>query len=49
MRNRTFSLKDIYVQSAAVTIRDLCESRDSCDLIFDRHELHIFIETSCTI
>ena len=31
-------------------MRELCESRDSCDdLMFDRSELHIFIETLCTI
>ena len=38
------------VQCDAVAIRELCESRDSCDdLMFDRSELHIFIETLCTI
>ena len=34
----------------AIAIRELCESRDSCDnLMFDCGELHIFIETLCTI
>ena len=34
----------------AVAIRELCESRDSCDdLMFDRGELHIFIEALCTM
>ena len=38
------------VRCDAITIRELYESRDSCDdLMFDRGELHIFIETLCTI
>ena len=38
------------VRCDAIAIRELCESRDSCDdLMFDRGELHIFIETLCTI
>ena len=38
------------VQCDAIAIRELCESRDSCEgLMFDRGELHIFIETLCTI
>ena len=38
------------VQCDAVVIRELCESRDSCDhLMFDHSELHIFIETLCTL
>ena len=38
------------VQCDAIAIRELCESRDSCDdLMFDHSELHIFIETLCTI
>ena len=38
------------VQCDAVAIRELFESRDSCDdLMFDRSELYIFIETLCTI
>ena len=38
------------VQCDAIAIRELCESRDSCyDLMFDRGELHIFIETLCTL
>ena len=37
-------------QSDAVANVKLCESRDSCDdLMSDRSELHIFIETLCTI
>ena len=36
---------DEYVQCDAVAIRELCESRDSCDdLTFDHSKLHIFIE-----
>ena len=36
-------------QSDAVAIRDLCESRDSCDDgIFDRAELNMFIDMLCT-
>ena len=35
------------VRCDAIVIRELCESRD--DLMFDRGELHIFIETICTI
>ena len=36
------------VQCDAIAIRELCESRDSCDdLMFDHSELHIFIETLC--
>ena len=32
----------------AVTITELCESRDSCDdLMLDGSQLHIFIETLC--
>ena len=38
------------VQCDAAAIRELCESRDSCDnLMFDHSELHIFIETLCTL
>ena len=38
------------VQCDAIAIRELCESRDSCDdLMFDHSELHIFIETLCTL
>ena len=38
------------VQCDAADIRELCESRDSCDdLMFDHSELHIFIETLCTL
>ena len=38
------------VQCDAVAIRELCEARDSCDdLMFDHSELHIFIETLCTL
>ena len=34
------------VQCDVIAIRELCESRDSCDdLMFDHSELHIFIET----
>ena len=41
---------DENVQCDAVAIRELCESRDSCDdLIFDHNELRIFIETLCTL
>ena len=37
------------MQCDAVAIRELCESRDTCDdLMFHRSELHIFIETLCT-
>ena len=33
------------VQRDAIAIREVCESRDSSDdLMFDRSELHIFIE-----
>ena len=33
------------VQCDAIAIRELCESRDSCDdLMFDCSELHFFIE-----
>ena len=35
------------VRCDAIAIRELCESRD--DLMFDHGELHIFIETLCTI
>ena len=38
------------VRCDAIAIRELYESLDSCDdLMFDRGELHIFIETLCTI
>ena len=38
------------VRCDAIAIRELCESRDSCDnLMLDRGELHIFIETLCTL
>ena len=38
------------VRCVAIAFRELCESRDTCDnLMFDRGELHIFIETLCTI
>ena len=38
------------VQCDAVAIRELCESRDSCDdLMFDHSELHIFIGTLYTL
>ena len=38
------------VQCDAAAIRELCESRDSCDdLMFDRNELHIFLQILCTI
>ena len=38
------SCLDEDVQCDAAAIRELCESRDSCDdLILDRSELHIFI------
>ena len=38
------------VRCDAIAIRELCESRDSCDdLMLDRGELHIFIGTLCTI
>ena len=41
---------DECVQYDAIAIRELCESRDSCDdLMFDHSELHIFIETLCTL
>ena len=37
------------VQCDAIAIRELCESRDSCDdLMFDCSELHILVETLCT-
>ena len=37
---------DENVQYDTIAIRELCESRDSCDdLMFDRSELRIFIET----
>ena len=35
------------VQCDAIAIRELCESRHSCnDRVFDRSELHTFIETN---
>ena len=38
------------VQCDAIAMRELCESRDSCDdLMFDHSELHIFIETLCPL
>ena len=38
------------VRCGAIAIRELCELCDSCDdLMFDRSELHIYIETLCTI
>ena len=38
------------VQCDAIAIRELCESRDSCDdLMFDHSELQIFIETLCPL
>ena len=38
------------VQCDAASIRELCESLDSCDdLMFDHSEQHIFIETLCTL
>ena len=44
------SLLDEDVQCDTITIGELCESRDSCDdMMFDRSELHIFIESLCTI
>ena len=37
------------VRCDAIAIRELCESRDSCDdLMLDHSELHFFIETLCT-
>ena len=45
-----FSRLDEDVQCDAVAIGELCKSRDSCDdLMFDHSELHIFIETLCTL
>ena len=52
--NVIFKKIDSYVSSRldedvrcdAIAIRELCESRDSCDdLMFDHSDLHIFIET----
>ena len=38
------------VQCDAIAIRELCESRDSCDdLMFDHSELQIVIETLCPL
>ena len=46
--NYVLSRLDEDVQCDA--IRELCESRDSCDdLMFDHSELHIFIETLRTL
>ena len=45
-KNDHYVLSCVDVQCDAVAIRELCESRDSCDdLMFDRSELHIFIVT----
>ena len=50
-RVNKFVVEDFNIdnQSDAVAIRDLCESRDSCDDgIFDRAELNLFIDMLCT-
>ena len=43
-------LMKIIMQCDAIAIRELCESRDSCDdLMFERSELHIFTESLYTV
>ena len=50
INNYVLSRLDEDVQCDDFAIRELCDARDSCDnLMFDRSELHIFIETLCTL